>query len=152
MIVFPDTNIVGAISNPSPKSPGVLAVQVWATQMEAANHRLIVPAIVDYELRREHMRRNAAASVAELDSFVYGVSGRYLPLTDSALKRAAGLWADVRQRGLPAADAKSLDCDIILAAQVLDLNLPAGSFIVATTNTGHLERVVACQSWQHISP
>ena len=151
MIVFLDTNILGALVNPNPKSPEVKAVQRWANQIESGGHLLIVPAIVDYELRREQVRRAATASLATLDAFNAAVPDRYLPLTDTALKRAAQLWAQVRQSGLPTADAKSLDCDILLAAQVLDLNLPVGSFIVATTNTQHLSRVISCDLWQNLA-
>lgn len=152
MIVFIDTTVLGAIVNPSPKSPEVQAIQSWARQMEFANHRLIVPAIVDYEQRREHLRRHAIASLTELDFFIDKVPGRYLEITDSALKKAAQLWAEVRQRGLPTADVRALDCDILLAAQVLDLNLTNGSFTVATDNIGHLSRVVPCQRWNNILP
>ena len=145
MTAFLDTGLVGAVSNPAPKSQTVQQIKAWTRQMEAKNHRLIVPAIVDYEQRREHTRRDATESLAELDRFVNAIPGRYLALTDSALKRAALLWAEVRQRGLPTADAKSLDCDIILAAQVLDLDLPIGSYVVVTDNVAHLSRVIACE-------
>lgn len=152
MIVFLDTNILGALVNPIPKSAEVKAMQAWANQMQVAGHLLTVPAIVDYEQRREHERRAATASLAALDTFNAAFPDRYLPLTDTALKRAAQLWAQMRQSGLPTADAKSLDCDIILAAQVLDLNLPSGSYIVAATNTQHLARVVVCDLWRNITP
>lgn len=62
--------------------------------------------------------------MAALDFFNNSVPGRYLDLTDSALKRAVRLWAGLRQQGLATADNKSLDCDLVLAAQVLDLGLP----------------------------
>ena len=152
MIVFLDSGPLGSIISPNPKSAAVKAAQLWAEQMEKAGHLLIVPAIVDYEQRREHERRAATASLTALDTFNAAAPDRYLALTDSALKRAAQLWAEVRQRGLPTADAKSLDCDIVLAAQVLDLELPAGSFTVATDNAAHLGRVIVCQPWQSITP
>ncbi len=152
MIIFLDTNVLGALVNPSPKSTEVKAMQAWANRVQINGHLLIVPAIVDYEQRREHERRAAASSLAALNAFNAALNDRYLPLTDSALKRAALLWAQVRRSGLPTADAKLLDCDILLAAQVLDLNLPAGSFIVATINTQHLARLIVCDLWQNITP
>jgi predicted nucleic acid-binding protein len=152
LIVFLDTNVLGALVNPSPKSAEVKAMQTWALQLQTGGHLLIVPAIVDYEQRREHIRRAATPSLDALDAFYAAVPDRYLPLTESALKLAAQLWATVRQSGLPTADTKSLDCDILLAAQVLDLNLPAGSYIVATTNTQHLARVISCELWRNIIP
>jgi len=116
VIVFLDSGILGAITNPNPKSTPVKQIKTWAAQLEQAGHALIVPAVADYEQRREHERRGATNSLAALDQFIAAVPDRYLELTDSALKRAARLWADVRKRGLPTADAKALDCDILLAA------------------------------------
>ena len=152
LTAFLDTTLLGMITNPSPKSPISLQIKEWVRQMDNAGHRLIVPAVADYEVRREHLRRNAPSSIVRLDSFVNKVEGRYLPLTDSALKRAALLWADLRRRGLSTADAKSLDCDLVLAAQVLDLELPPQSFVVVTSNVAHLSRVVPCDTWQNIVP
>ena len=152
MNVFLDTGPTGGITNPKPGTPPIQQIKAWARQMEAAGHQLIVPAVVDYELRREHLLRGATASIAALDTFIAGMPGRYLPVTDDALKLAAQLWANVRQVGLPTADLKDLDCDVLLAAQVLDLNLAAGSFIVVTGNVRHLSRLVACDIWQNIVP
>lgn len=152
MTAFLDTPLLGAVTNPFPKSVVVQAIQVWAQQMEAAGHQLIVPAIADYEVRRERERRGAAASLAELDFFVNDMEGRYLVLTDGALKRAAKLWGELRQRGLPTADAKSLDCDLMLAAQVLDLQLPLQTFVLVTPNVPHLSHVIACDLWKNIVP
>jgi hypothetical protein len=66
------------------------------------------------------------------------------------MKLAAQLWADVRNKGLPTADPKELDGDVILAAQSVRLGLPATEFIVATTNVGHLARLVPADLWQNI--
>jgi hypothetical protein len=60
-----------------------------------------VPAVADYEQRREHLPRGATASVVSLDAFIADAPNRYLYLSDSALKRAGQLWADVRKLGLP---------------------------------------------------
>ena len=152
MIIFLDTGPTGGITNPTPKSEEVKALQLWAKRMEQAGHTLIIPAVVDYEQRREHLRRNATASIAALDTFLAATPNRYLYLNDSAFKRAAEIWAQLRKDGLPTADAKALDCDVILAAQVLDLNLQPGTFIVATSNVGDLARMVACDIWQNIAP
>lgn len=59
--------------------------------------------------------------------------------------RAADLWAQARRNGLPTADPKALDCDVILAAQALAVN-----GMVATENVGHLSRFVNAKSWREI--
>lgn len=59
--------------------------------------------------------------------------------------KAAELWAEVRKRGMPTADSKALDCDVILAAQAL-----AVDGLVATENVGHLSRLARAKSWRDI--
>ena len=112
----------------------------------------MVPAIADYELRREHIRRNATASIRELDTFIQASENRYLPLNDNALKLAAELWARSHKMGLPSAEMKELDCDILIAAQALDLGLPTSEFVIATSNIRHMSRFVPCKLWQDIQP
>ena len=72
-------------------------------------------------------------------------SVKYLPITTPVMLKAAELWADIRKRGMPTADPKALDCDVILAAQALAVN-----GIVATENVGHLSRLVKAGSWRDI--
>jgi hypothetical protein len=51
-----------------------------------------VPAIVYYELKRELLRAGKTFGIGRLDAFVNAAPGRYLPLSDSALRLAAELW------------------------------------------------------------
>ena len=142
MIVVLDSGPLGIITSPNRVARETQAMLVWEQKMLLAGHFLLVPAIADYELRREHLRRGADRSIAELDRFVNAVEGRYLELTDSALKIAAQFWAETRNAGLPTADLRELDCDIVIAAQVDDLSLPADDLIVATGNIRHIARLV----------
>jgi len=66
------------------------------------------------------------------------------------MRRAAALWADVRQRGFPTADAKELDGDGIVAAQDMDCPFPPNNVIVATTNPVHLARFTAADLWTNL--
>jgi hypothetical protein len=59
--------------------------------------------------------------------------------------RAAALWAQARRRGRPTADPKELDCDVILAAQALEVGA-----MVVTDNIGHLALFVEAKSWRDI--
>lgn len=123
--------------------------QDWLARHLSAGTRIIVPEIIDYELRRELLRLKKTNAVARLDAFNAAMPDRYLPLTTPALRLAAELWAKVRQAGLPTADAHALDADVILAAQVRTAGFPADT-IVATGNLGHLARVVKAELWTSI--
>jgi predicted nucleic acid-binding protein len=75
-----------------------------------------------------------------------------LSITDAALRRGADLWARARNSGRPTADPKALDADVLIAAQALDLGLPASGFIIATVNVGHLSRFAPADLWTNIKP
>jgi predicted nucleic acid-binding protein len=135
--------------------PGVQdadACREWIVDCLKAGAKIMVPAIANYEARRELLRARKTAGVARLDAFIRAEADRYLPLLDADLLRAADLWAHTRQQGLPTADAKALDIDVILAAQALSLNLTPARFVVATTNIRHLSRFVPAELWENIRP
>lgn len=76
----------------------------------------------------------------------------YLPLTTPVMRRAAEVWARLRNEGRSTAPPEALDGDVILAAQsrVLEEEMLGVGVIVATTNPGHLARVVAATDWREI--
>jgi hypothetical protein len=113
---------------------------------------LVAPAIAYYEVLRELERLNATSQIARLRAFCLAVPDRYLSLTDAHLNRAAKLWAQARNAGTPTAGAEALDCDVILAAQVLDMTASAPDIIIATTNVGHLTHFVSADLWTNIPP
>jgi predicted nucleic acid-binding protein len=118
----------------------------------AAGDRLIVPAIADFEVRRELERAGKTRAIAQLDAFLAARRDRFLSVSDSALRLAAKLWAQARNTGMPTADTKELDADVIIAAQALDLGVPVSDLIVATTNVGHLSRFATADLWTNIIP
>ena len=65
---------------------------------------------------------------------------------------AANLWAEARIQGIPTADDKSLDADIIICAQykLLKQEYPGRYIVIATTNVKHLNRFTEAQKWQEI--
>jgi hypothetical protein len=113
---------------------------------------VLVPAIAYFEVYRELERAGNESGIARLNAFCEEASGRYLLLTDSALRLAAKLWAQARNAGIPTADPKELDVDVILAAQALDLGLNGAGVVIATTNVGHLSRFVPAELWANIQP
>ena len=90
-----------------------------------------------------------AQGIARLEAFVNAAPDRYLPLSDTALRLAAEIWAESRRAGRPTADAKALDIDVLLAAQVLSLGNAA---VVATTNPKHLSQFIPARLWTDIDP
>ena len=149
-VIVLDTGPLGLLTNPK-KTPEPRAITRWALDMMAAGRRLIVPAIADYEVRRELERVGHRKGLVQLDAFNAARADRYLALTDSALRFAAKLWAQARNAGIPTADPKELDCDVLIAAQALTMGIPSSELVIATTNVGHLSRFVTADLWTNIS-
>ncbi len=144
-----DSSPLSALCLP-PKNPGLIAIMQWATSCVGAGHRLYIPEVIDYELRRELLRAAKTESTVRLDNLT--AVFRYLPLTSAAIRHAADLWAQGRRSGIPTGDPKKLDIDVILAAQALTLTVPANDIIVATSNVAHISRFVAADEWRNIHP
>jgi predicted nucleic acid-binding protein len=151
LTVFLDTGPLGILTNPR-RPPETVAAMSWAIAMRRAGHRFVVPAIADYELRRELERAGRTAGIAALDTWNSAVPDRYLPLSDSALRLGSKLWARARNAGTPTADPKELDGDVLIAAQALDTGLPTAEFIVVTVNVGHLALFVPADLWTNVAP
>ena len=93
---------------------------------------------------------NHSAAVARLDVFNNTVAGRYLPVTTASMRQAAEFWAESRRHGLPTADPKELDCDVIIAAQAVTSGFNLADIVVATSNPAHLRRFVKSDLWTNI--
>jgi predicted nucleic acid-binding protein len=146
-VVFLDAGPLGLLANPQ-HSPQVTACRQWVAALQAAGRRILVPEITDYEVRRELLRAGKSLGLAALDALAGQLE--YLPLTTTAMRKSAELWALARQQGQPTAADAALDADVILAAQALTLGPP--DVVIATTNVGHLARFVPAELWQNILP
>lgn len=122
----------------------------WLRDLLAAGERVIIPEIADYEVRRELMRLNATGALRRLDALVTRLE--YVALTTAAMRRAASLWGELRRAGVPTADPQALDGDVILAAQAVEVAGSTIEVLVATTNVGHLRRMLPAEVWSAISP
>ncbi len=151
LTIFLDAGPLDIITNPK-RTPDTIAAARWVFDMEAAGHRFLVPAIADYELRRELIRAGKTRGIARLNAFNTAEPDRFLSVTDAALRRAADLWARARNAGTATADPKELDADVLIAAQALDIGLPSSDFIIATGNLGHLAQFVPADLWTNIKP
>ena len=141
-----DSYPLGALSHPKPD----IGIVKWAAACQSAGHRLYVPEVIDYEIRRELLRANKQSGIRNLDAL--RVAFRFLPISSPAMLLAATLWAQSRQSGLPTGDPKKLDIDVILAAQALTLGVPASDLIIATSNIAHISRFVPADLWANIAP
>lgn len=122
---------------------------LWIEGLLSSGVRVTIPEIADYEVRRELLRANKTAGVRRLDALKAVLD--YLPITTSVMLRAAELWAEARMQGRPTADDKSLDGDVILAAQALMAEADGDEVVIATTNVTHLALFVGAQEWESIS-
>lgn len=96
-----------------------------------------VPEIADYELRRELLRQGKQKSIDRLNKLSQIC---LIPLTPETMRKAAELWAWVRNQGKPTASNDSLDGDVILAAQAILQLKSFDQVIVVTTNLKHISR------------
>jgi predicted nucleic acid-binding protein len=115
-----------------------------------AGVRIVIPTIIDYEVRREAVRVNASVKLRNLD--LLGLRFGWLDVSAQAFRRAAEFWAMIRNLGLPTATTLDLDADCILAAVADTAFDPADTVTVATTNVAHLGRFpgIDAQDWTAI--
>jgi predicted nucleic acid-binding protein len=145
--VLLDAGPLGLVSNPG-YSPQNHACAQWLQRLLSEGVRVIIPEIADYEIRRELLRAGKTRGLGKLDALAKLIE--YLPITTSAMRRAAEFWAQARQQGRQAASDAALDADMILAGQADAMRLP--DTIIATTNVGHLKAFVPADVWQNITP
>jgi hypothetical protein len=142
-----DSGPLGLATNPK-ESTDSLECTLWLQGLSDAGVDILVPEIVDFEVRRELMRAGKVAGIARLDHFLADVEGRYLAINTDAMRLAARFWADARNAGLPTAPDLALDADVILAGQAAALN--NSDVTIATTNVAHLARFVSADHWRNI--
>ena len=146
-----DSGPLGLLTHPQ-RTADVMGIIEWASRCILNGTHIMVPAIVYYEMKRELLRAKKTFGIGRLDAFVNAAPGRYLPLSDEALRLAAELWAQARQAGRPTAEPKALDIDVILAAQALSFGPTPSDVVVATSNPKHLSQFVTAQNWSEILP
>jgi predicted nucleic acid-binding protein len=140
---------LGLVSHPNAERINAEAVE-WLEALLSAGVSVLVAEIADYEVRRELLRAGRQRGVRRLDELKEAIG--YRPITTQAMLTAARLWADARKQGQPTAPDPALDADVILAAQVRDVESEGQRVIVATTNPRHLSRFVEAKAWQEIKP
>lgn len=151
--IFIDSGILGKLCNPN-RTEETIAVNNWLFSLLGKGVYVVSSHICDYEVRRslilESLRKPNIDSIQELDDLENYLT--FLPLTDRVMKEAAGIWAEARIQGIPTADEKSLDADVIICAQykLLAESYPGRYVVIATTNVSHLNRFTEAKEWQEI--
>ena len=146
-VVLLDSGSLALVTNPSG------SLEAWQCKQQlqlllSSDYRVLVPEIADYEVRRELLRANKVKGIQRLDYLKAAIG--YLPLTTEVMLLAAEFWAQARQQGQPTADDKSLDGDVILAAQAATISNQSEDVVIATTNVRHLTRFVQAKIWNEI--
>jgi len=138
-----DTGPLGLLAHGQPAYR--IPIQTWVVQEMSAGAAIYISEVADYEVRRELTRlvrsgKLPSSRLHRLDQLV-NLCG-YLPVTTAMWRRAADLWADARQQGLPTAGAAALDADVLIAAQAAEFHAT-----VITNNPMHLARWVPVRTW-----
>lgn len=153
MIVLIDSGVLGKLCNPN-SSPEVEAARERLYTLLAKGVYIVSSQICDYEVRRSlilnSLRGFSSEGIDNLNKLSEFID--FLPLNNTVLLKASKLWAEARIQGIPTADDKSLDADIIICAQykVLEQEYPGRYIVIATTNIKHLSRFTEAKEWQEI--
>lgn len=133
----------------SKASPASREANAWLRQLLRERHLVVIPEIVDYELRREFLRGRMTKSLLNLETLA--MERTFVPITTPAMRQAAEFWALARQRGMPTAGDTALDGDMILAAQAVSIEQAwRQEAVSATTNVRHLARFATAREWRDV--
>ncbi|MBW4537491.1 MAG: type II toxin-antitoxin system VapC family toxin [Pleurocapsa minor HA4230-MV1] len=153
MIVFIDSGVLGKLCNPN-RTEETITINDWLFSLLSKGIFVVSSYICDYEVRRslilESLRKPNINGIEDLDELRNLVT--FLPLSNEVMLEAANLWAEARIQGIPTADDKSLDADIIICSQykLLEKEYPGRYIVIATTNVKHLSRFSEAKEWQAI--
>lgn len=142
-----DTNIVSKLL--LPKHPENQNISMWFVGfLSTQKIKIYLPEIVSYETRRGlHVKKIKEPTFKGLERFEsFSKYLNFLPINSNVFRIAEELWAKARCQGCPTADDKSLDADVLLAAQAIEIEA-----CVITENVKHLEKYVATSHWENIS-
>jgi predicted nucleic acid-binding protein len=154
MIVFLDTGLLGLVSSPNNKGEAKQCKE-WFYRLLARGIYLVTSDICEYEVRRSLILTSftnpTVKGIENLNELQQVID--FLPLTKNVMREAALLWAEARSQGIPTADNKNIDADIIIAAQwkLLTEEFPGRYIVIATTNVKHLERFTEAKDWKNIN-
>ena len=147
IVVLLDSGPLGLLTNPKSSSE-TRECNLWLAGLLQQGIQVKIPEIADYEVRRELLRADKRQGLKRLDDLQNVID--YMPLTTQTMLKAAQFWAQIRKQGMPTADNKALDGDVILAAQAAMIKNDGHDVIIATTNVNHLSRLANAKQWRDI--
>lgn len=149
MIVILDSGVLHTLVTTS-KVKEVTDCQNWFYYLLSRSALVVTSSLCNYEVKRELIRRKKVEEINNLSQLKALID--FLPVDTPTLELAAELWAEARNKGMPTADAKSLDVDVIICAQyqILKQEYPGRYIVIATTNVKHLNRFTEAKKWQDI--
>lgn len=149
MIVILDSGVLHTLISTS-KVKEVTDCQDWFYYLLSRSALVVTSAICNYEVKRELIRRKKVQEINNLNQLKTLIE--LLPVDEPTLDKSAELWAEARNKGMPTADALSLDADVIICAQyqLLAEEYPGRYIVIATTNVKHLSRFTIAKEWQDI--
>ncbi|MFO0812752.1 MAG: nucleic acid-binding protein [Gemmatales bacterium] len=132
------------------RSTARLPIQSWVYQQLQDGNTVLISEVADYEVRRELIRliqkqQLPASRLTRLDALQ-----SFCPLTlltHSNWQQAAELWASMRNQGIPTSELASLDADVLVISQTLELDAT-----VVTVNPKHFEVHCKTLAWPIGSP
>jgi predicted nucleic acid-binding protein len=149
VIILLDSGPLGLVTNPRATATSQ-ECSFWLERIVNGNHLVVIPEIVDYELRREFLRGRMTRALTILEALALRLA--FVPITTPVMRQAAEFWAIARQRGMATADDKALDGDMILADQAIQIEQTWDQeAVIATTNVRHLARFATAREWRGIS-
>jgi predicted nucleic acid-binding protein len=121
-------------------------------ELEMAGVSVLIPAVIDYEVRRELVRVRATAKLKNLAD----MQRRFLilPVSGAAWFRAAEFWALSRRMGVPTGPDAGLEADAILAGCAATVGRPGDEVLIASSNVRHWSRFpgIDAREWTSLIP
>jgi predicted nucleic acid-binding protein len=152
MLVLLDSNPLSMVTY-AVVLPEIGECNEWLEGLLTKGVAVLVPEIIDYELRRELIRTNNRDSIELLNALAADIG--YLRLNSDTYLIAAAMWAEVRGRGLETAPPQSIDIDCILAAQARQVSTIEDDVRIATVDVDDLSRYdtdrVTAMLWRNIT-
>lgn len=145
-----DTGILGLLCL-NPTRPEVQPCYEWLRAQSRAGTEVKICELNDFEIRRELIRLGATTKLRRLDDLCSTLE--IVPVNRRAWLKAAEFWALVRRAGLPTADLKVLDADVILAGVAATIGGLGDEVVIAPSNVKHLGRFpgVDTRAWAAIA-